>query len=91
MLGEAGYAHHYGSGPGKKHGCMIAFKKNMYSMVSDRVIYYDQYVAMDDAGSSLTKNTFKTRNIGLLVALRGLNQENEGLIVATTHLFWHPK
>ncbi|KAF8807491.1 Endonuclease/exonuclease/phosphatase [Phlegmacium glaucopus] len=91
MLEKAGYAHHYGSGPGKKHGCMIAFKKNLFSMVSDRMIYYDQYVPMDDAGCSLTRNTFKTRNIGLVVALRSLNQENEGLIVATTHLFWHPK
>ena len=92
MLENAGYAHHYGSGPGKKHGCMIAFKKNLYSMVSNRLVYYDQYVPMDDnAGRSLTRNTFVTRNIGLLVALRSLNQESEGLIMATTHLFWHPK
>lgn len=91
MLENAGYAHHYGSGPGKSHGCMIAFKKHLYSMVSDRVIYYDQYVPMDNSGRSLTKNTFKTRNIGLLVAFKSLNQESEGLIVATTHLFWHPK
>jgi RNA exonuclease NGL2 len=92
MLERAGYAHHYSSGSGKKHGCMIAFKKNMYSMVSDKVIYYDQYVPMDnDSGRSLTGNTFKTRNIGLLVALQRLDQESEGLIVATTHLFWHPK
>jgi RNA exonuclease NGL2 len=92
MLEHAGYTHHYGSGSGKKHGCMIAFKKNMYSMVSDKVIYYDQYVPMDnDSGRCLTGNTFKTRNIGLLVALRRLDQESEGLIVATTHLFWHPK
>ena len=92
MLEHAGYAHHYSSGSGKKHGCMIAFKKNMYSMVSDKVIYYDQYVPMDnDSGRSLSGNTFKTRNIGLLVALQRLEQESEGLIVATTHLFWHPK
>ena len=91
MLEKAGYAHRYGSGPGKRHGCMIAFKQNLYSMVSDKVVCYDQYVLMDDAGHSLTRNTFKTRNIGLLMALRSLNQENEGLIVATTHLFWHPK
>lgn len=92
MLENAGYAHHYSSGPGKKHGCMIAFKKNLYSMVSNKVIYYDQYVPMDnDSGHSLTRNTFKTRNIGLLVALQSLDQESEGLVVATTHLFWHPK
>ena len=61
-------------------------------MVSDKVIYYDQYVPMDnDSGRSLTGNTFKTRNIGLLVALQSLDQESEGFIVATTHLFWHPK
>ena len=92
MLENAGYAYHYSSGPGKKHGCMIAFKKSLYSMVSDKVIHYDQYVPMDsDSGRSLTGNTFKTRNIGLLVALQSRDQESEGLIVATTHLFWHPK
>ena len=92
MLENAGYAHLYSSGPSKKHGCMIAFKKSLYSMVSDKVIYYDQYVPMvNDSGRSLTGNTFKTRNIGLLVALQSLDQESEGFIVATTHLFWHPK
>ena len=92
MLENAGYAYHYSSGPGKKHGCMIAFKKNLYSMVSDKVIHYDQYVPVDsDSGRSLTGNTFKTRNIGLLVALQSRDQESKGLIVATTHLFWHPK
>jgi RNA exonuclease NGL2 len=92
MLEKAGYAHHYSSGPGKKHGCMIAFKKNLYSMISVKVIHYDQYVPMDnDSGLSLTGNTFKTRNIGLSVALQSLDQKSEGLIVATTHLFWHPK
>ena len=92
MLENAGYDHHYGSGPGKKHGCMIAFKKNLYLMVADKVVYYDQYIPMDnDSGHSLKRNTFKTRNIGLLVALKSFNQETEGLIVATTHLFWHPK
>ena len=92
MLENAGFAYHYSSGPSKKHGCMIAFKKNLYSMVSDRVVYYDEYIPMDDSsGRSLTRNTFKTRNIGLLVALRSLNHKNEGFILATTHLFWHPK
>jgi len=56
------------------------------------VVYYDQYFPMNnDSGRSLTRNTFKTRNIGLLVALQSRDQESEGLIVATTHLFWHPK
>jgi len=70
---------------------MIAFKKKLYSMVSDKVVYYDRYIPMDNDSGSLTRNTFKTRNIGLLVALQSRNQESEGLIVATTHLFWHPK
>jgi RNA exonuclease NGL2 len=91
MLENAGYDHCYGSGPGKMHGCMIAFKKNLYSMVSDKVVYYDRSIPMDNDSGSLTRNTFKTRNIGLLVALQSRNQESEGLIVATTHLFWHPK
>ena len=92
MLENAGYDHRYGSGPGKKHGCMIAFKKSLFSMVSDKVVYYDQYIPMDnDSERSLTRNTFKTRNIGLLVALQSLKEESGGLVVATTHLFWHAK
>lgn len=92
VLDEAGYAHHYAAGPGKKHGCLIAFKENLYSIVANKLVQYD----MQELRSDGNKNTrcgcsFNTRNIGSLVLLRSNLEESEGILVATTHLFWHPK
>jgi RNA exonuclease NGL2 len=36
-------------------------------------------------------HSFRTRNIGLILALRFRHDPTNGLIIATTHLFWHPK
>ncbi|KAF8168012.1 Endonuclease/exonuclease/phosphatase [Crassisporium funariophilum] len=91
-LEKAGYGHIYGSGPMKKHGCLIAFKNDLYSLVADKLIFYDdQWVSVHEQGQARTGGTRKTRNVGLLVSLQSKTGEKEGLVVATTHLFWHPK
>lgn len=91
MLENAGYSHLYASGHGKKHGCLIAFKKALFSIVSQKVVYYDEQSVGMDPSTTRTGGSFKTKNIGNLVALRSIANKNEGLIVATTHLFWHPR
>ena len=58
-------------------------------MVGKKTIYYDEEKIQPSISSS-TGSSFLTRNIGLLVALKRVNSD-EGFIVATTHLFWHPK
>ncbi|KAF9569658.1 Endonuclease/exonuclease/phosphatase [Agrocybe pediades] len=91
MLENAGYSHHYASGRGKQHGCLIAFKKTMYSLISSKVVFYDEEnIGMDRTVNRLG-GSFKTRNIGNLVALRSNTNENEGVVIGTTHLFWHPR
>ena len=89
MLDKAGYSYHYASGPRKLHGCLIAFKRDVFSLTSERVIFYDEHmigVAQRGAGAS-----FRTKNIANLVALKRKGYQDDGLIVATTHLFWHPR
>lgn len=89
MLDKAGYSYHYASGPRKLHGCLIAFKHNLFSLASERLIFYDEHmigVARSGVGAS-----FRTKNIANLVALKRKGHEDEGLVVATTHLFWHPR
>lgn len=91
MLESAGYSHHYASGPRKLHGCLVAFKKTLYSLVAERTIFYDDQSVGEDSKSSRIGSSFVTRNIGNLVALQSNDNEKEGLIVATSHLFWHPR
>lgn len=91
MLEKAGYSHCYASGPRKLHGCLIAFKKDLYSMVSERVIFYDDQTMGTNPTSTLTGGSFKTRNIGYMLALKSNVDPQDGIVVATTHLFWHPR
>ena len=91
MLEMAGYSHQYAAGPHKRHGCLIAFKKDLYTLESHKVVDYDTEEVPHDGEPSHNGGSFKTRNIASLVALRRVNCPAQGLIVATTHLFWHPR
>ncbi|EGO01050.1 hypothetical protein SERLA73DRAFT_87448 [Serpula lacrymans var. lacrymans S7.3] len=90
VLNEAGYSHTFVAGPGKKHGCLIAYAKDKYTKVGDKVVYYDEQEVRHDIDDEKARVgcSFKTRNIGSLVALKHL--KGDGVIIATTHLFWHP-
>ncbi|KAJ7181744.1 Endonuclease/exonuclease/phosphatase [Mycena crocata] len=91
VLEGAGYNHHFIAGPGKKHGCLVAFKKT-YEKLDARLIHYDeQHVRSEGDENTRRGSSFRTRNIGSLVALKNLAHEGEGVVVGTTHLFWHPK
>ncbi|KAF8216137.1 Endonuclease/exonuclease/phosphatase [Mycena galopus ATCC 62051] len=88
---EAQYNHHYVAGPGKKHGCLIAFKKT-YTKLEERVIHYDeQHVRSEGDEHTRRGSSFRTRNIGSIVALKNLANDGEGVVIGTTHLFWHPR
>ncbi|KAJ3844895.1 Endonuclease/exonuclease/phosphatase [Lentinula raphanica] len=90
VIESANYAHRYAAGPNKKHGCLIAFKQDYYEEVGSKLILYDEQKVRDQEGINSCGGTFRTRNIGHIVALKH-KQRNEGVVVATTHLFWHPK
>ncbi|PIL31576.1 hypothetical protein GSI_06278 [Ganoderma sinense ZZ0214-1] len=90
QLEKAGYAWVYAAGPRKKHGCLIAYRKDAYQCVRQKVVAYDdQEVRSEGDGQARRGSSFRTKNIGSLVALRRL-QGDDGIIIATTHLFWHP-
>jgi RNA exonuclease NGL2 len=92
MLDQAGYSHVYASGPHKLHGCLIAFKTNLYTLESHKTIYYDdQDIPHAGSESPCRGSSFRTKNIASLVALRLNRNTAQGIVVATTHLFWHPR
>lgn len=87
----AGYDHVYVSGPNKKHGCLIAFDRVKYENVGARVVQYDEEdVRQSNDEHTRHGSTHRTKNIGSIVALMERSQPGRGLVVATTHLFWHP-
>ena len=91
ILEDAGFAYHYAAGNGKKHGCLIAFKKDMYTMSAAKSVEYDnEYVRSDGDNAARCGRSFHTKNVGCLLSLQS-NFRAEGILVATTHLFWHPK
>ena len=91
MLAKANYAWVYAAGPRKKHGCLIAYRKDAFECVRQKVITYDdQDVRQADDEKARRGSSFRTKNIGSLVALRKRGAGNDGVVVATTHLFWHP-
>ncbi|KAF6766282.1 Endonuclease/exonuclease/phosphatase [Ephemerocybe angulata] len=92
MLEKAGYAHRFACGPFKKHGCLIAYKSSMYSYAGDMTVFYDdQEVGSEGPDSQRIGKSFRTKNIGFIVALQRLDDPSKGIVVATTHLFWHPR
>jgi RNA exonuclease NGL2 len=104
-LKNAGYSTTYAVGNGKRHGCMILHREVKLRKVNERVVHLDeQYIREGDGTDSLEDirrrrgSTRQTKNIVLLVALANTIEQGtvsssavEGYIVATCHLFWHPR
>ncbi|WFD21430.1 hypothetical protein MEQU1_000079 [Malassezia equina] len=93
---KMGYAYEYERGyANKKHGLMIAWRSKPGERPSFQVPIMKRVLTLDDMapwdhevqGPSLTRIT---RNIAMIVALPFADKEG-GIVVATTHLFWHPR
>ena len=70
---------------------MVLYKDSKFVKVGDTTVYFDDApVRTGDESVNYHGNSFITKNIALIVALRSLNSDR-GCIVATTHLFWHPR
>ncbi|EST05715.1 Endonuclease/exonuclease/phosphatase [Kalmanozyma brasiliensis GHG001] len=81
----------------KQHGLLVAWRKDLFGETASKQLTIDldaENVA--PAGEEVrTACSRVTRNVGLVVALRLQSKDGEGasspgLIVGTTHLFWHP-
>lgn len=80
-LEKAGYEAIHRCGRSKRHGCVIAWKRDHFDCVDDAIVIH-----YDDHGVPFKK----TGNIALIVRLRHKGNQ-KGLVLSTTHLFWHPK
>ena len=96
VVQKLGYAYEYERGySNKKHGLMIAWRTKTSERPSFEGPILKRVLCLDDMapwgtevqGPSLTRIT---RNIALIVALPFSGREG-GIIMATTHLFWHPR
>ncbi|KIP12400.1 hypothetical protein PHLGIDRAFT_27244 [Phlebiopsis gigantea 11061_1 CR5-6] len=92
VLKKAGYSHIYKAGNRKNHGSVIAYRKDLFKEVGDRRVLYDEEDVRTEGNERARRgSSFFTKNIGNLVALERLENQKEGFIIATTHLFWHPR
>lgn len=92
VLEGSGYSHTFAAGPKKKHGCLIAYAKDKFTKVDEKVVYYDDEEIRSDGDAKARRgSSFRTKNIGFMSALKSNEFESKGVIVATTHLFWHPR
>ncbi|KAI6005288.1 hypothetical protein F5J12DRAFT_906009 [Pisolithus orientalis] len=86
VLKNAGYSY-------TPMACVVAYKQDMFRIVGEKVVQYDDVEARENAPVSpqaRIASSHRTKNIGSLVALERVDTDKVGYIVATTHLFWHP-
>lgn len=84
-LGKLGLEMVFTTAQGKMHGNIIAFNAKLFSVTDSTVIDYDK---IEPEG--LPKQ-IASRNTGVVVALKKNSSPDSGLVVATTHMFWHPR
>ncbi|KAK9458327.1 Endonuclease/exonuclease/phosphatase [Dipodascopsis uninucleata] len=92
-LQELGYETIFHRGDRKNHGLLIAYKAAMFTLDRTSTVDYDNDVGACENNpkwSSMAYPQTKTRNVGLLAYLKFKSAEDKGLIIGTTHLFWHP-
>ncbi|SCU86645.1 LAFA_0E02168g1_1 [Lachancea sp. 'fantastica'] len=88
-LGYDSQFHRHGT---KNHGIAIVWKRELFTMSDKMLVDYDQEVT----GHISPRTT--TKNVGLVLALNFTqkvldqfpNSSKRGILVGTTHLFWHP-
>ncbi|KAK9449404.1 Endonuclease/exonuclease/phosphatase [Limtongia smithiae] len=95
-LEKLGYTVLFHCGQGKNHGLLLCWRTSMFCLDASKHVDYDDDSGYDADGAMATgkRHTVpqtRTRNVALLAALRYVNStSNAGVIVGTTHLFWHP-
>lgn len=98
ICNKLGLEAHFSTYPDKHHGLVIAYKAKYFALKEKKEIFYDGLPTASDGTSSLVPmNSLLTKNTGVIVALEIKKDEtcthetnNEGIVIATTHLYWHP-
>lgn len=83
----------------KNHGLVIAFKQDWFTCKHQSFIKYDQKLEYEPIEPRLPDPRIVTNNVGLMCFLEFKPSlvkqfpylaERNGLIIGTTHAFWHP-
>lgn len=69
--------------PQKRHGVYLAWRKSLYQADTKQTISYDRLKLE-------APRQAETGNVGLLLYLKPLSENAKPLVLATTHLYWHP-
>ncbi|WVQ82539.1 hypothetical protein IAT38_004668 [Cryptococcus sp. DSM 104549] len=100
------HSHVQGCGPGKLHGLVIIYRTDRFAVRASHLLQLDlgevnpvsqatgSEAAADEEGADGRRRrggSRQTKNVGLIVALERADEPGKGVVVATTHLFWHPK
>ncbi|OCF54373.1 hypothetical protein L486_08287 [Kwoniella mangroviensis CBS 10435] len=87
-----------GSGPGKLHGLVIFYRTSRFFVRSSKLVHLDEEEISTNNSREKEEDekrrrggSRQTKNVGLIVALEQIDGDGKGIVVATTHLFWHPK
>uniref|UniRef100_A0A060TH88 ARAD1D36850p n=1 Tax=Blastobotrys adeninivorans TaxID=409370 RepID=A0A060TH88_BLAAD len=70
--------------PGKAHGQIIAFNKKIFRPFAGSLFKYDEIE------SGKAPRQCPTRNTGMVLALEFADAPGKGVVIGTTHMFWHP-
>lgn len=89
---KLGYGTQYYRSGMKNHGVAVIYKQDKFQFQNSMYIDYDKVSTGNCAPKSVTQN------VGLMVYLKFTeevlkshpNLSKEGIIIGTTHLFWHP-
>lgn len=89
---KLGYESQFHRKPSKNHGIAIVWKRDLFKMSDKMLIDYDK-----EASGDIPPRT-TTNNAGLILALKFSdkvlklfpNTTKTGILIGTTHLFWHP-
>lgn len=92
VLEGADYVPSFAAGPNKKHGCLIAYNRKRFTKVDEKIIHFDNEEIRSDGDERARLGcSIRSTNIAFMLALQTNGAEGKGVIVATTHLFWHQK
>ncbi|AAS50653.1 ABL118Wp [Eremothecium gossypii ATCC 10895] len=91
-LQHAGYCSKFHRSFGKNHGIAIVWRRSLFNKVDETLIDFDE----EQSGEIERRTT--TKNVGLIVALEYTDEikrrypgsAQSGIVVGTSHLFWHP-
>ncbi|KAK4684307.1 RNA exonuclease NGL2, partial [Tremellales sp. Uapishka_1] len=82
------------SGYEKQHGLVVLYNSDRFRVCGAKTLNLDQEEVSSGAGDEARTRrggSRQTKNVGLVVGLEEIDGNGSGIVITTTHLFWHPK